>query len=316
MADTPLALADLVKINDVSVRDLGATDIFNDAPVLALLNADSSSHGTQHKYVKESGAPTVGFRAPNVGRDHSKSSDTVVTLDLKILDACFNVDAKLADSNPRGVDFVMAREARRHLRAAFAAAERQFFYGTGADAGGFAALADNAGLNGLSDAMVYNAGGSSSGTFSDVWMIRTTSDHANVDIIMGQDGGIDVQPYLRQLVVDGDGKKYPAFWQQIDGWIGMQIGGAQSVGRMVNINHAAAATTFLLDDDKLSNLFELFPESAPPTHILMNKRSRRQLQQSRTATNATGAPAPWPTDWEGIPIISTASITTYATAIA
>jgi hypothetical protein len=316
MADTLLALADLVKINDVSVRDLGATDIFNDAPVLQLLNSDMASHGTSHKYVKESGAPTVGFRAANAGRDHSASSDTVVTIDLQILDACFHIDAKLADSNPRGVDFVMGRESRRHLRAAFAAAERQFFYGTGADAGGYAGLADNAGLNGLADAMVYNAGGSGAGTFSDVFMIRSTSDHANVDLIMGQDGGLAVQPYLRQLVVASNSKKMPAYWQQIDGWIGMQIGGAKSVGRMVNINHAAAATTFLLDDDKLSNLFELFPESAPPTLIVMNKRSRRQLQQSRTATNATGTPAPWPTDWEGIPIISTASVSTYATAIA
>jgi len=98
MADSLLALADLVKINDISVRDLGATDIFNDAPVLNQLSADMASHGTQHKYVKESGAPTVGFRAPNAGRDHSSSEDTVVTIDLKILDACFHVDAKLADS--------------------------------------------------------------------------------------------------------------------------------------------------------------------------------------------------------------------------
>ncbi len=32
MPDNPLTLADIVKINDISVRDLGATDIFNDAP--------------------------------------------------------------------------------------------------------------------------------------------------------------------------------------------------------------------------------------------------------------------------------------------
>lgn len=316
MADSILALADLVKINDISVRDLGATDIFNDAPVLNLLNTDMASHGTQHKYVKESGAPTVGFRAANAGRDHSKSGDTVVTIDLKILDACFHVDAKLADSNPRGVDFVMSREAKRHLRAAFSAAERQFFYGTGVDAGGFAGLADNAGLDALADAMVINAGGSGSGTFGDVWMIRSTSDHANVDLIMGNDGGIDIQPYLRQLVEEaGSQKKFPAYWQQIDGWIGLQVGGAKSVGRMVNFNLADGATANTVTDDALSELFEAFDENAPPTHVVMNKRGRRQLQQSRTATNGTGAPAPWPLDWEGIPIISSKSITTYGTAV-
>jgi hypothetical protein len=34
----------------------------------------------------------------------------------------------------------------------------------------------------------------------------------------------------------------------------------------------------------------------------MTKRSQEQLRASRTATNATGAPAPIPTDAFGIPI--------------
>ena len=34
MADTLTSLADMVKLNDVSVRDMGVTDIFNDAPIL------------------------------------------------------------------------------------------------------------------------------------------------------------------------------------------------------------------------------------------------------------------------------------------
>lgn len=316
MADALVTLADMVLLNDVSVVDRGATDIFNDAPVLAALMAELASHGTDHKYLKETGAPTVGFRAVNVGRDHGKPTDIWVTEALKVLDACFDIDCKLADSNPRGVDYVMARQARRHLRAAFAAAELQIFNGTGADAAGFSGLKDNAGLNGLADAMVANGGASGTGVFSDVWMLRSTPDLTDVAVIIGNDGGIEIQPYVRQQVEDADGKKYPAFYQQIDGWIGMQIGGAKSVGRLCNINHANGATTNLLTDDKLSELFEKFDETAPPTHIVMNKRSRKQLQQSRTATNGTGAPAPWPTEWEGIPIISSKSVTTYTTAIA
>jgi hypothetical protein len=37
----------------------------------------------------------------------------------------------------------------------------------------------------------------------------------------------------------------------------------------------------------------------------MNRRSLRQLQQSRTATNSTGAPAPFPTEAFGVPIVVT-----------
>lgn len=45
-----------------------------------------------------------------------------------------------------------------------------------------------------------------------------------------------------------------------------------------------------------------------PNYIVMNRRSAAQLRKSRTATNATGAPAPWPTEIEGIPIIVTDAI--------
>jgi hypothetical protein len=41
----------------------------------------------------------------------------------------------------------------------------------------------------------------------------------------------------------------------------------------------------------------------------MSYRSLRQLRDSRTATNAVGAPAPTPTDVDGIPIYPTLGIT-------
>jgi len=40
----------------------------------------------------------------------------------------------------------------------------------------------------------------------------------------------------------------------------------------------------------------------------MNRRSLKQLQVSRTATNATGAPAPFPQESFGVPIIVTDAI--------
>jgi len=45
-----------------------------------------------------------------------------------------------------------------------------------------------------------------------------------------------------------------------------------------------------------------------PTHIFMNGRSREQVRSGRTATNPAGTPAPLPTEWEGIPIVRSASI--------
>lgn len=317
MADSLITLADMVKVNDVSVVDAGVTDIFNDAPVLSSLAADTASHGTDHKFLKETAAPTVGFRAANAGRDHSKSGDEVVTVGLKILDASHHQDCKLADSYPKGgSDAWMARESQRHLRAAFSVAEKQIFYGTGNEATGFLGLADNAALKFLDSPMVLDAGTGTVAGYTDVWLIRTTSDHANMEVIVGQDGNIELREYFRQLVEDGTGKKFPAYVQQIDAWLGAKVGGAKSVARIVNINAVAGATSNIVTDDLLEKAFEMFPSTAPPNLIVMNRRGRTQLKTSRTATRADGAAAPRPTDYEGIPIICTDSIPIYVTKIA
>lgn len=312
MADSLLTLADLVKINDVSIRDMGATDIFNDAPVLQLLNAITASHGTKHQFVKESTAPTVGFRAAGDGRDLSKSGDTLVTVDLAILDATLAIESALAKSNPKGPDYVREREARRHLRAAFSHGEKQMFYGTSNDAGGFPGLAQS--LSALSNAMVLDAGGAGgTGTaaLTDVWAIRTTSDERFLNAVVGNGGLIDIGSVYEQLIDGANSKKRNCIVQVIEGWMTLAMESTKSVARLVNLND----TDKTLDDDLLAKLCELFDESNPPTHIIMNKRSRRQLKTSRTATTSTGAAAPTPEDYEGIPIVAAKSIPTYASPI-
>jgi hypothetical protein len=309
--DSLLTLADMVKINDVSVADMGATEIFNDAPVLALLNAIPASHGTTHKFNKESTAPTVGFRTPGNGRDLSKSADTQVSVDLAILDASLAIESALAKSHPKGADYVIEREAMRHLRAAFSHAEKQMFYGLGNDAAGFSALVDS--LSAVANAMVVNAGGATAANaLTDVWMIRTTSDERFLNAVVGNDGEIAIGSRYEQMLDGANSKKRNCFVQVIESWLSLAMESTKAVARLVNINDGANK----LNDNLLSSLYEKFDESNPPTHIVMNKRSRRQLQQSRTATSPTGAPAPWPEEWNGIPIISSKAIPNYSTAVA
>ena len=52
----------------------------------------------------------------------------------------------------------------------------------------------------------------------------------------------------------------------------------------------------------------LFPAARQPNMIAMNRASLKMLRASRTAVNVTGAPAPRPTEVEGIPIVVTDSI--------
>ena len=51
-----------------------------------------------------------------------------------------------------------------------------------------------------------------------------------------------------------------------------------------------------------------FPVGYKPDVLLMSRRSRMQLQMSRTATTPTGSPAPYPQEAFGVPIQETDSI--------
>lgn len=310
MAHTLITLADLVKINDANLADLEISDLLDDAPLLAALAAGLASNGTSHKYTKESGAPVVGFRAPNTGRDHSASADTLVTIDLKILDASFHVDKAVADAYQRGGPAALvAREAKRHIKAAFALAEKQLIYGTGNDANGFVGLANAATLDGLADAMVHGAGGS--GARTSVYLIRTNDDGTDCTVIAGDEGKLTMGETAVQMVDDGTGKLLPAYATPITGWLGLQIGSQYSVARIANVGTGATLT-----DAMIYKALEKFPASRQPNLIVMNRRSLAELRAARTATNATGAPAPRPTEVEGIPIVTTDALGITETAVA
>lgn len=308
MAHVYQTLADLVKINDLNLADLEITDLLDDAPLLKMLAAAVSSNGTEHKYLKETGAPVVGFRAAYAGRENKASADTLVTITLKILAASFSVDKAIADKYRKGAQAHIAREARRHLKAAFSMAEKQIIYGVGSDAGGFVGLADAATLNALADTMVQNAAGTTADTASSVYLIRTTPDGTDCTLIgNGKGDGVDIEMGDTVVVkeADGDGKFYPAYYTPIEGWLGLQIGSAYSVGRIVNLTEDSGKG---LTDAQIYNALAKFPASRQPNLIVMNRRSLKQLRTSRTATNATGAPAPRPTEVDGIPIVCTDSI--------
>ncbi len=65
----------------------------------------------------------------------------------------------------------------------------------------------------------------------------------------------------------------------------------------------------VLTYDLIADLLSQFPSGRQPSILCMSRRSLKQLQVSRTATNATGAPAPFPTEAFGVPIIVTDALT-------
>jgi hypothetical protein len=305
MADVFKTLGDLTTLNDKNAVDLGVTDLFIDAPLIKVLSATVASDGTIHKFIKESAAPTVGFRAINVGRSNSKSGDTLVTATLQLLDASFDVDKAMADSFIRGgADAFMAREAKRSLKAAMFALEKQILQGTiGGDAAGFTGIADS--LSALANAFVLNAGGTTAATATSIYLIRHNNDGMDAQVVIGNDGRLEIDPYFMSTVSDSLSSRFTSYHQPILGYCGLQIGGAASIVRIGNITADAGKGA---TDALISKALALFPAARQPNVMAMGRRSLQQIQASRTATTTTGAPAPIPQDSFGIPIVVTDAI--------
>lgn len=311
MSQSYNTLAGLVQLNDKNLADFGISDLLDDAPLLKVLHAQTASNGTQHKYLKQTTASSAAFRAALAGLDKTNSADTLVTDTLAILDATFDTDVALAKGYSKGVDAWLLKETVRSLKAAMAVAEKQVFYGTGNDAGGFAGLLDDGQLNEIADKMVVNATGVNVATQTSCYLLRHGAE--DVSMIVGNDGKIVVEEepvIIRKLVdVAVDNKSYPAYYVPILGYVGFQIGSAYSAARICNIECNDLTSTSAFTDDHLYAALSLFPASRPPNVIVMNRNAERLLRQSRTAVNTTGAAAPFAAALEGrggmLPIIIT-----------
>ena len=304
MAQSYNTLAGLVQFNDKNLADLNVSDLLDDAPLLQVLHAQVASNGTLHKYLKQTTASSSSFRAALDGITKTSSADTLVTDTLAILDGSFDTDVALADAYKGGRDAWLQLELMRTMRQVFFNIEQQIFYGvaTPGDATGFPGLRDNAQLDALSDEMVYNATGTTASEQTSVYLIRHGAD--DVSMILGNDGNIVVEeePAIIQKAGSGSGF-YPALFVPVTGYSGFQIGGSRSVARIANVHPTDSSAQ--LDDDMIYEALALFPAGRQPNVIVMNRQALKMLRASRTSVNQTGAPAPRPTEVEGIPIVVT-----------
>lgn len=301
-------LAGLVQLNDKNLADLSMSDVLDGAPVLKMMAAQNASNGTEHKYLKVTTNPTAAFRAALDGVVHTASADTLVTVTCKIMDASFDTDVALAQAYKGGTDAWLQLEQARKLRAMFAAVEKQIWYGTGSDAAGFAGIIDGSAHDQLSDTMVVNAGGSNASTQTSCFLLRTANDGACV--IAGNDGLIEVEDpvIIQKAGTSGATYLYPAWYVAACGYLGFQIGGAYDVCRIANIECNTLTSTTAFTDDTIAAALSKFPAANMPNVIAMNRNALRLLRQSRSAYSPTGAPAPFPSEAFGIPIVVTDQI--------
>jgi len=295
MANAWRSTADVVTMN----TDMGfiISDVVDQAPLVAMMAARTAAKNTL-TYSKRTANPTTAFRAENDGLEYTDSTTVAVTATLKILDASFAVDVAVADAREDGWAAEVFDEGQSHLRQAFAEVEQQIFYGTGTggQASGFAGFNEQTNLDDIADAQTVNAAGTTATTASSVYAVRFGPQ--DVELIWGQRGQL-MMGDMSVVPIPGATGTFPGYYTPITGLVGLKIGALASVVRIVNVT--ADATKTLTDALLSSAIFTM--DGGSPDAFVMGRRSHQQLQASRTATNPTGAPAPFPSEAFGIPII-------------
>lgn len=294
--------AELLQLGDGDISDIDVSELLEDAPLIAAMSAIEASNEDSHSWLKKTAAPSAGFRSVNDGMENTKATYTKVTQALKLFDASFSIDMALLKL--RSGDAVKRREAVDHLKKAFTSMESQVVYGTGSDSDGFAGFANETTVDDKNDAMVVDATGTTVNGATSVWAIR--SGESAVSVCYGANGRIELGDEYMTTLEGATTGVYDAMRTPVMFWGGVQVATSLDLGRICNLTAQAGKG---LTDDLIADLLAKFPAGRPPTHLVMNRQSRKQLQQSRTATNATGAPAPFPIEAFNVPILTTDQIT-------
>lgn len=258
--------------------------------------------GTQYKTLVRTGLPTVNFRGANEGVVAGSSTWENRLVETFILNPRFKADKAVAMAHEDGWAAYLALEASGQVMGSWVTAARQFYYG--AANGGHAK-----GHPGLIDAydaanMVVDAGGTSAGTGSSVWLVKWGPQH--VRWVFGMESALKLDDEVREeSVSDGNGGEYTALLQEGLCWMGVQVINTQS---LVRIKKLTAEAGKQLTDDLIYEAIGKFPTGIRPDCMFMSRRSLMQLRNSRTATTPTGASAPIPTEVEGIPILPSDAI--------
>lgn len=258
--------------------------------------------------VRTSGFNGSTFRSANEGATVGKGTYENRLVETFILNPRWEVDKAVADSDERGATTLIADEAQAMTEKAMVDLAAQFYYGTNTTYGGNAK-----GFPGLIDAydstnMVVDAAGTTATTGSSVWLVKWGPK--DVTWVWGKNGELSMPDVRTETIYDASNNPLDGYVQSLLARPGLQVGSLRSVVRIKKITADSGKT---LTDSLLNQALGKFEIGVVPDVIFMTRRSLQQLQASRTATNPTGSPAPFPTEVAGIagqniPIVLTDAI--------
>lgn len=295
--------ADVLKINQSEALIGVVTEVLQTIPELNFFAASPVKRNDFYTLCVTAD-PTVAFRDTTDERTWQAATLGTKRIQCKYLDASWMLQCAIAEQSDWGKETAIAIQQQAHFRAALKKIAVQTWYGTGADAKGFNGLKAIIGAVTNADTddgtMAIDAGGASGSNGSSVFAVRTGID--SIQYAWGSEGQLTEGDIQKQIV----GTSTQGAWyyvQELGGWVGLQVTSRNAAAMINGLTPAKGLT-----DDLLYALLAKFPAGEGPGAIFLSRRSLEQLRKSRTATNATGAPAPIPTEIEGIPLIATDAI--------
>lgn len=300
MANAYPTMLDIAKINGSDAVVGLIEENLNLAPEVSLFPA-RTINGTSFKTLHRTALPSTQFRNANEGVETTKSAYANKLVECFFLDGKMEIDVAVAQADEQGVAHAQMIEADGHMQAAIQHLGKQVWYGSSNDAKGFP------GAQSLVDSSyVLDAGGTTAGTGSSVYGVRVGEKHGTM--IFGRATVLSLGEW-RQQRITRNSKELDAWVNAIQGWVGFQWVNKDSICRLKD---ATADSGKTVTDAKLAELLSQL--KWVPDYWFMSRRSRYQLQVSRTPTSNTSGEsstrpiAPLPTESNGIPIIVTDSL--------
>jgi len=295
-----VTLLDIKKMEDGIGHDIVEENVANH-PELLLVPAETMT-GTSMQLTVRTDLPTIGFSEPNAGITQSKGGYLTRTFNTAFLDALIKTDVRLLQNRTaESAGRYLASEQSGYVEAAVRHAGRQFWYGVANDSKGFPGLI--AQMSTDAD-HVINATGTTSAKSSVFFLSLGPS---KVEWLLGNGTSIAFDEWRKETVSapDGKGGEIEAMTSWMHFAPGARLANRNAMLRIKNLTEESGKklTWDLMQDAQQKFIDEL---GMVPTHVFMTGRSRRQLRdESVTAENKN---PPLPTEFEGIPIVQSHSL--------
>ena len=293
-------LLDIAKRNlAASGADDGVVKMIDEAAKLhpeVMMGAARTVIGLGYDTLVRTALGSVAFRNANEGT--ARTEDTYVNrrYETYIMNPIWWVDKAVADRSEDGWQALLADMASGKMEAASQAMGSQFYYGVDNDAKGYPGLQAQ-----VNSGQVVNLSGSGS-TETTIYAVKWGPRYLRW--ILGADGKFEASDPELVTKQDGDGKDLKAYQAGLTFYPGLALENAYAVGAIKNID-----SSHKCDDADVADLLEKMEENGiVPDVLYMHPIAKSYIQIARTATTATGTPAPIPTESHGIPIMSTLSI--------